>query len=37
MHRVALTQQEQETLESTFKQTSDRRLRARCQAVLMAS
>jgi hypothetical protein len=37
MRRIALTRQEQETLEATFKQTSDRRLRDRCQAVLMAS
>jgi transposase len=37
MRRIELTRQEQETLASTFKQTSDRRLRNRCQAVLMAS
>jgi transposase len=37
MRRIELPRQEQETLASTFKQTSDRRLRDRCQAVLMAS
>src|SRR4029450_8043428 len=37
MRRSDLTRQAQETLESTFQQTSDRRLRDRCQAVLMAS
>ena len=37
MRRIELIRQEQETLASTFKQTSDRRLRDRCQAVLMAS
>jgi transposase len=37
MRRLDLTLQEQEALESTFKQTPDRRLRDRCQAVLMAS
>jgi transposase len=37
MRRIALTRQAQETLEAPFKQTSDRRLRDRCQAVLMAS
>ncbi len=37
MRHIQLTPQEQATLESTFKTTSDRRLRDRCQAVLMAS
>ena len=37
MRRIRLTTAEQEQLEHTFKTTSDRRLRARCQAVLMAS
>lgn len=37
MRRIELTRQEQETLASAFKQTSDRRVRDRCQAVLMAS
>jgi transposase len=34
--RITLTTLEQEELEHTFKTTSDRRLRDRCQAVLMA-
>lgn len=37
MQRMRLTAAEQEPLEHTCKTTSDRRLRARCQAVLMAS
>jgi transposase len=37
MQRIRLTAAEHEQLEHTFKTTSDRRLRARCQAVLMAS
>lgn len=37
MRQIRLTPQEQATLESTFKTTSDRRLRNRCQAVLMAN
>ena len=37
MRRIRLTTAEQEHLEHTFKTTSDRRLRDRCQAVLMAS
>ena len=36
MLRITLTTPEQEALEHTFKTTSDRRLRDRCQAVLMA-
>src|SRR5215471_5720660 len=37
MQRIRLTTAEHEQLEHTFKTTSDRRLRERCQAVLMAS
>ena len=37
MRRILLTTTEHEQLEHTFKTTSDRRLRERCQAVLMAS
>jgi predicted ArsR family transcriptional regulator len=37
MRRIRLTTAEQERLEDIFKTTSDRRLRDRCQAVLMAS
>ena len=37
MRRIRLTTAEQEQLEHTVKTTSDRRLRERCQAVLMAS
>ena len=37
MLRITLTAKEQAELEHTFKTTSDRRLRERCQAVLMAS
>jgi transposase len=37
MRRIQLTTAEHEQLEHTFKTTTDRRLRDRCQAVLMAS
>ena len=37
MLRVELTPEERAQLEHTFKTTSDRRLRDRCQAVLMAN
>jgi transposase len=37
MRRITLTATEQADLESLFKTTADRRLRERCQAVLMAS
>jgi hypothetical protein len=37
MRRINLSSPEQTVLESTFKTTTDRRLRDRCQAVLMAS
>jgi transposase len=37
MRRITLSPPEQTALESTFKTTTDRRLRDRCQAVLMAS
>jgi transposase len=37
MYRVALTPSEEQELEQTFKTTADRRLRDRCQAVLMAA
>jgi transposase len=37
MRRIQLTTVEQEQLEDLFKTTSDRRLRDRCQAVLMAN
>jgi transposase len=37
MPRIRLTSTEHAPLEHTFKTTTDRRLRDRCQAVLMAS
>ena len=37
MQRIRLTAAEQEQLDYIFKTTTDRRLRDRCQAVLMAS
>ena len=37
MRRIRLTTAAQEQLEPIFKTTNDRRLRDRCQAVLMAS
>lgn len=37
MYRIALTPDEEHVLEQTFKTTPDRRLRDRCQAVLMAA
>jgi transposase len=37
MRRIRLTAAEQEQIEQTFKTTANRRLRERCQAVLMAS
>jgi transposase len=37
MQRIRLTAAEQEQLDHLFKTTTDRRLRDRCQAVLMAS
>jgi hypothetical protein len=37
MRRIVLSLPEQAALESTFKTASDRRLRDRCQAVLMTS
>jgi len=37
VRRIRLTTAEQEQLEHLFKTTNDRRLRDRCQAVLMAS
>src|SRR5499426_1915885 len=37
MQQIRLTTAEQEQLEHLFKTTNDRRLRDRCQAVLMAS
>jgi transposase len=37
MHRIILTQNEEQVLEQTLKATTDRRLRERCQAVLMAA
>jgi transposase len=37
MYRITLTPNEEHRLEQTFKTTSDRRLRDRCQAVLMAA
>jgi len=37
MYRVTLTRGEEQALEQTFKTTEDRRLRDRCQAVLMAA
>jgi transposase len=37
MERIALTPSEEQELDQTFKTTPDRRLRDRCQAVLMAA
>ena len=37
MHRIELSETEKESLRKTFKNTKDLRLRARCQAVLMAA
>jgi transposase len=37
MYQVQLTEAEEQALEETFKTTADRRLRGRCQAVLMVS
>ena len=37
MQQIRLTAADQEQLEYMFKPTTDRRLRNRCQAVLMAS
>lgn len=37
MYRIILTPSEEQGLEQTFKTTADRRLRDRCQAVLMAA
>ena len=37
MYRLELTDAEEQTLEHTFKTTTDRRLRDRCQAVLMVA
>jgi hypothetical protein len=37
MHRIILTQNEEQVLEQTFKAATARRLRDRCQAVLMAA
>ena len=37
MYRIQLSATEEHTLEQTFKRTTDRRLRDRCQAVLMAA
>jgi len=37
MYRIVLTPSEEQELEQTFKTTGDRRLRDRCQAVLMAA
>jgi transposase len=37
MYRIALTRGEEQELEQTFKTTPERRLRDRCQAVLMAA
>ena len=37
MYRILLTASQEQELEQVFKRTSDRRLRARCQAVLMAA
>jgi hypothetical protein len=37
MYRIALTPSEEQDLEQTFKTTPDRRLRDRCQAVLMVA
>ena len=37
MYRIVLTSNQEQELEELFKSTPDRRLRARCQAVLMAA
>jgi transposase len=37
MHRIILTQNEEQVREQTFKATTDRRVRERCQAGLMAA
>ena len=37
MYRIRLTGSQEQVLEQVFKRTPDRRLRARCQAVLMAA
>jgi transposase len=37
LHRIQLSKAEKQHLEQTFQQTADRRLRERCQAVLMAA
>ena len=37
MYRIVLSSIQEQELEQVFKRTSDRRLRARCQAVLMAA
>jgi hypothetical protein len=37
MMKITLRDQEHQQLEAIFKTTPDRRLRARCQAILMAS
>ena len=37
MYRIVLTSSQEQELEQLFKNTPDRRLRARCQAVLMAA
>jgi hypothetical protein len=37
MYRILLTPDEEQELEQTFKTTPDRRVRDRCQAVLMAA
>ena len=37
MYRLELTSEEEQTLQETFKTTADRRLRDRCQAVLMVA
>ena len=37
MYRIILTASQEQELDQVFKSTPDRRLRARCQAVLMAA
>ena len=37
MYRIALTRGEEQELEQTFKTPPDRRLRDRCQAILMVA
>ena len=37
MYRIVLSSTQKQELERVFKRTEDRRLRARCQAVLMAA